>query len=203
MHDFISLLLCHSLSHWCVCESVWVCVACCVFAWWEKLWCVIKKTRVSRTSQRWFIVSSSYLHEPKTKRLKFLKKFTLFLCDFFSIKMLKVCTKVCVSLKHKLQREYIRVKNQKCSRCFDKTATPSSIQLGLQDLAPGLRVQRRQLPAAQLVRRPHVAEPSNQPVFLHKAADVVPHQDHLRTGNRKRSESSSAVSGWRWFQKLD
>lgn len=126
-----------------------------------------------------------------------LKKIHFVSLWFFSIKMLKVCTKVCVSLKHKLQREYIRVKNQKCSRCFDKTATPSSIQLGLQDLAPGLRVQRRQLPAAQLVRRPHVAEPSNQPVFLHKAADVVPHQDHLRTGNRKRSESSSAVSGWR------
>lgn len=72
--------------------SLRVCVACCVFAWWEKLWCVIKKNRVSTTSQRWFIVSSSYLHEPKTKRLKFKKKkkkFHFVSLWFFSIKKLK------------------------------------------------------------------------------------------------------------------
>lgn len=86
LYAFISLLLWKQTV---TLMSLWVCVACCVFAWWEKLWCVIKKNRVSRTSQRWFIVSSSYLHEPKTKRLKFLKKNSLCFSVIFFYKNFK------------------------------------------------------------------------------------------------------------------
>lgn len=57
----------------------------------------------------------------------------------------------------------------------------SSVQLGLQDLAPGLSVQRRHAASPQLLGRAHVAVASSQPVPLHTAAAVVPDQGHLGT----------------------
>lgn len=106
-----------------------------------------------------------------------------------------VCTIVCVYWykKHNYKR-YIRVKNQTLwgdrgalSKVLYVAAniavSQSSVQLGLQDLSPRLDVQRRHLPADQLVRWPHVAVTSSQPVSLQPAASVVPHQGDLHAAN--------------------
>lgn len=52
----------------------------------------------------------------------------------------------------------------------------SSVQLGLQDFAPGLNVQRHHRGADELVSWCNVAEASCQPGSLQTAAAVVLHQ---------------------------
>lgn len=161
---------------------------------------IIPWHRLTLFNTTWFIASQPYLHHDSFQPLIFIV--ICFICGspwfFFSLKKTiqkNVCTIVCVYwYKTHNYKTYIRVKNQTLwgdrgavSKVLYVAAnvavSQSSVQLGLQDLSPRLGVQRHHLPANQLVRWPHVAVTSSQPVSLQPATSVVPHQGDLHAAN--------------------